>query len=73
VGSNIFNILFVLGTSALITPLVFETSFWIDGIAAVTAGVVLWIAVYRRKKLVRPWGIVMLVLYAFYLAYILWA
>lgn len=72
VGSNIFNILFVLGTSALITPLVFETSFWIDGIAAVTAGVVLWIAVYRRKKLVRPWGIVMLVLYAFYLAYILW-
>lgn len=71
VGSNIFNILFVLGTSALITPLVFEASFWIDGIAAVVAGVVLWLAVVRRKKLVRPWGIVMLVLYGEYLAYIL--
>lgn len=71
VGSNIFNILFVLGTSALITPLVFEASFWIDGIAAVVAGVVLWLAVVRRKKLVRPWGIVMLVLYGGYLAYIL--
>lgn len=71
VGSNIFNILFVLGTSALITPLVFEASFWIDGIAAVIAGVVLWLAVVRRKKLMRPWGIVMLVLYAGYLTYIL--
>lgn len=71
VGSNIFNILFVLGTSALITPLVFEASFWVDGIAAVVAGVVLWLAVVRRKKLVRPWGIVMLALYAGYLAYIL--
>ena len=71
VGSNIFNILFVLGTSALITPLVFEASFWVDGIAAVVAGVVLWLAVVRRKKLVRPWGIVMLVLYGGYLAYIL--
>lgn len=71
VGSNIFNILFVLGTSALITPLVFETSFWIDGIAAIVAGVVLWLSVFRRKKLIRPWGIVMLLLYAGYLAYIL--
>lgn len=71
VGSNIFNILFVLGTSALITSLVFEASFWVDGIAAVVAGVVLWLAVVRRKKLVRPWGIVMLALYAGYLAYIL--
>ncbi|MDD6290984.1 MAG: calcium/sodium antiporter [Lachnospiraceae bacterium] len=71
VGSNIFNILFVLGTSALIIPLVFEASFWTDGIAAIVAGVVLWLAVFRRKKLVRPWGIVMLVMYAGYLFYLL--
>lgn len=50
VGSNIFNILFVLGTSALIIPLVFEASFWTDGIAAIVAGVVLWLAVFRKKS-----------------------
>ena len=43
VGSNIFNILFVVGTSALITPVVFESKFIVDFIVAVTAGVLLWI------------------------------
>lgn len=30
VGSNIFNILFVLGTTALITPVAYEAGFFID-------------------------------------------
>ena len=55
----------------MIIPLVFEASFWTDGIAAIVAGVVLWLVVFRRKKLVRPWGIVMLVMYAGYLFYLL--
>lgn len=71
VGSNIFNILFVVGTSALIIPVVFEASFLIDSAVAVLAGVILWVSVFRTKKLKRPWGIVMLVTYAAYLVYLM--
>lgn len=71
VGSNIFNILFVLGTSALIIPITFEPSFAIDTIIAFAAGVLLWIATIGKKKLTRPWGIFMVVCYAAYFVYLL--
>lgn len=71
VGSNIFNILFVLGTSALITPIPYVESFMIDGIIAVLAGVLLWVATIRTKKLNRIWGIVMVLCYAIYFCYLM--
>ncbi len=71
VGSNIFNILFVLGTSALILPITFESSFVIDSIIAIAAGVLLWISTFKSKKLTRPWGIVMLLGYVAYFVYLL--
>ena len=71
VGSNIFNILFVIGTAAIITPIPYEASFIIDGIIAVAAGVLLWVAVFRKMELRRFWGIVMLVCYAAYFVYLL--
>lgn len=71
VGSNIFNILFVLGTSALITPIPYQPTFLIDGIIAVAAGVLLWVATIRKKELNRTWGIIMLLGYAAYFAYLL--
>jgi len=71
VGSNIFNILFVLGTSALIIPIPYQASFLIDGIIAVAAGVLLWVATIRRRELNRPWGIVMLLGYVAYFVYLL--
>lgn len=71
VGSNIFNILFVIGTSALITPVAYEPNFMIDSIVAVAAGVLLWVAVFRKRKLYRPWGIVMLLGYLGYFLYLL--
>lgn len=71
VGSNIFNILFVVGTSALITPVPFEKNFLIDTTISALIGVLLWISVFRSKKLTRLWGIVMLVCYAAYFVYLL--
>lgn len=70
VGSNIFNILFVLGTSALIIPITFEPSFKIDTIISVAAGVLLWVSTFKKKKLTRPWGVVMLAGYAAYFVYL---
>ena len=71
VGSNIFNILFVVGTSALITPVVYSTSFLIDSIAAVVAAVLLLVCVIRKQKMGRPAGAVMLLGYAAYFVYLL--
>lgn len=71
VGSNIFNILFVLGTASLITPIPFEANFLIDSIVAVGAGILLWISVRKTKSLRRGWGILMLGSYAVYLGYLL--
>lgn len=70
VGSNLFNILFVIGTSALITPVPYDPKFLIDGIVAVFAGILLWISVFRKMELRRGWGIVMLVCYAAYFVYL---
>ncbi|MBE5877855.1 MAG: calcium/sodium antiporter [Lachnospiraceae bacterium] len=71
VGSNIFNILFVIGTTALITPVVYASNFFIDGIVAVAAGVVLWLAVVKHRELRRGWGIAMLLMYCAYFIYLL--
>lgn len=71
VGSNIFNILFVVGTAAFITPVVFAPNFVIDTLIAVAAGVLLWVCVCKTKKLTRPAGVIMLVGYAAYFVYLL--
>lgn len=71
VGSNIFNILFVVGTTALITPVTFKPGFLIDSVVAVAAGVLLWVGVLKEQKLKRPVGIIMLVAYAAYFIYLL--
>ncbi len=71
VGSNIFNILFVVGTTALITPVPFASNFVFDGAAAVIAAVMLLLFVFRKQKLGRVGGTVMLVSYAAYFVYLL--
>lgn len=71
VGSNIFNILFVVGTTALIVPVPFNPAFVIDSAVAIGAAVLLWICVVKNKKLVRSAGIVMLAGYAAYFAYLM--
>ena len=71
VGSNIFNILFVVGTTALITPVVFESGFVIDTLIAGGAGVLLWLCVCREHKLKRMGGVMMLVGYAAYFCYLI--
>ena len=71
VGSNVFNILFVVGTTALITPVAFKMGFLIDSAVALTAGLILWFGVMKDQKLKRPVGILMLAVYAVYFVYLL--
>lgn len=71
VGSNIFNILFVVGTTALIIPVPFNPAFIVDTVVAVGAAVLLWICVLSKKKLTRPGGVLMLAGYIGYFAYLM--
>ena len=71
VGSNIFNILFVVGLSSLIVDVPFAANFRIDMIVAIAAAIFLWVAPMKDKKLVRWHGAVMLLGYAGYFVYLL--
>lgn len=71
VGSNIFNILFVVGLSAIIVPVPFAGNFRIDMIVAIAASWMLLIFAATKKKLVRWHGVVMLLGYAAYFLYLL--
>jgi len=71
VGSNIFNILFVVGTTALITPVTYSAAFLVDSITAIAAAVLLLVCVFRNKKLGRIGGVVMLIGYAGYFVYLI--
>lgn len=70
VGSNIFNILFVLGTSSLLTPIAFSQKFIIDGIVCVVSAVLLYLFCAKKQMLTRKHGIIMLLLYALYFVYL---
>ena len=71
VGSNIFNILFVVGTSALITPVAYAANFFVDSIVCIGAAVLLWVLVVKNKRLGRLGGVCMLVCYAAYFIYLM--
>ena len=71
VGSNIFNILFVTGLTASITPIAFRNAFIIDTSIAAFAALVLWLFSLKSEKLGRVCGVVMLCCYAAYFAFIL--
>lgn len=71
VGSNIFNLLFVVGTTALITPVAYAESFLTDSIVCIITAALLWVFVARTKVLGRIGGMIMLLCYGGYLAYLL--
>lgn len=71
-GSNIFNIFFVLGTSAVIKPLPFNHLLNFDIIIGFAATVVLWLMlmISKSRTLGRLHGIVFLLSYAGYIVYL---
>lgn len=71
IGSCIFNILFVLSTSALIVPIPFSSALIPDAIAAANAALLLFFLTFRTKKLNRPSGLILLAGYAIYFMFVL--
>lgn len=75
IGSNIFNVLFVLGVSSVITPIVINASDIInsmyDIIILAIATAVIYIPVVKKQKISRLTGCLMVVAYILYTVYII--
>ncbi len=71
VGSNIFNILFVVGSAALITPIAFAQQFLIDGVIATVIVALLWFFVWKDQRLRRYAGSIMIAGYIGYFVYLI--
>ncbi len=71
IGSNIFNILFVLGAAAAIHPVAFTSLNLIDSAVLILMSGLVLLFCFKSKKLVRWQGAVMLLVYGGYTAYII--
>ncbi len=72
VGSNIFNVLFVLGTTALITPVTYQNAFIVDNIVAAVAALLLFLFVLNKDCKLKRWGgAVLLGAYVVYFVYLM--
>jgi len=70
VGSNIFNILLVLGLAGSISPVTMISDNFIDILILILMSVIVWIFAWHQKKITRGEGICMLTLYVGYMVYI---
>ena len=71
IGSNIFNVFFVLATSAVIRPLPAYEGIELDAWVAAIGSIVVWLAVKTNKeRKIKRWaGGLLLLIYASYLTY----
>jgi cation:H+ antiporter len=70
VGSNVFNILFVLGIASTISPIAFTVFNTIDTAVLIAMSLLVLVFCAPKKKLVRWHGALMLALYGGYAAYL---
>lgn len=71
VGSNVFNVLLILGAAAAISPMTYLTVNAIDAGILIVFSAIVWIICAKKKKLTRPHGALMICLYIAYLIYII--
>ena len=71
VGSNIFNLTFVLALSALIHPMRVPSETLMDGTLLILFSMLFFIPILKNKKIGRISGILMVIAYAAYTAYLL--
>lgn len=71
VGSNVFNILFILGMSAAISPIVTDSYAIIDTCVLIAITLVTFLFALPKRKITRPMGVIMLLMYVGYTAYLL--
>uniref|UniRef100_UPI004057401A calcium/sodium antiporter n=1 Tax=Agathobacter sp. TaxID=2021311 RepID=UPI004057401A len=71
IGSNVFNILMVLGIASAISPITLILNNLFDIGVLIACTLVVWGVVWKKKELGRPMGIFMVLTYVAYMAYII--
>lgn len=71
IGSNIFNIFLVLGTTATISPLPFGGITHFDLIVMMLASLVFWLFCWKfgKRTITRPEGVILVICYVAYIVY----
>lgn len=69
IGSNIFNLLLVLGLSVTIHPVSVEMVSIFDAVAVIIATLIIMIPCISKKQITRGWGIILLIAYILYMIY----
>lgn len=72
VGSNIFNIFWILGLSAVINPVALQSSNLIDIGICIGATILLFLALFigEKNKLERWQGVLFVMIYSAYITYL---
>ena len=70
IGSNVFNILFVLGVAGAISPMAFLTENVIDIVILLVFSLIVWLFAWTKKEIKRGEGLIMVLLYVLYVVYI---
>ncbi len=70
IGSNIFNILFVLGISSAISPIAVITENLVDVVLLILMSLIVWIFTWTKERVNRAEGACMVLLYIGYWVYI---
>ena len=71
IGSNLFNVFFILGVSATILPMNVSGTYLYDIAMLIAVMVLTYIPITKTKKVSRPMGIVMILVYVAYTAYLI--
>ena len=70
VGSNIFNILLILGVSSFITPITLDVTAVYDTIILIIASIVVYVSAISKREIQRKEGILFLVCYFAFFLYV---
>lgn len=69
IGSNIFNILLVLGLASFINPITLSAVALIDIVFMISITIVLYVFMKKNNSLAKSQGILFIILYAIYMGY----
>ncbi|MGL5754656.1 MAG: calcium/sodium antiporter [Paraclostridium sp.] len=67
IGSNIFNILFILGVSALISPMPVDPSLFLDIVIMIFVTIIAYVFALRKKDINKSEGIILIIAYVAYM------
>ena len=71
IGSSIFNIIFILCFSSLVSPMTVGINTIFDTIVLITVSLIVWLFAKTKNKISRPEGGALLAIYAAYFIYII--